>query len=101
MSDRARARAILFEVLAIDSTWGRERALAEHLADRFAGWGLHDVQLVDVPGAPDRPSVIGRLPGRGGGRSLLLNGHMDIYEVPADSGPDPFPPAELHRRVCV
>ena len=84
MSDLAHARAILFEVLAIDSTWGRERALAEHLADRFAGWGLHDVQLVDVPGAPGRPSVIGRLPGRGGGRSLLLNGHMDIYEVSAD-----------------
>ena len=51
MSDLARARAILFEVLAIDSTWGRERALAEHLADRFAGWGLHDVRLVDVPDA--------------------------------------------------
>jgi len=99
MSDRARARAILFEMLAIDSTWGRERALAEHLADRFAGWGLQDVQLVDVPGAPDRPSVIGRLPGRGGGRSLLLNGHMDIYEVSADWNVDPFTPVERDGRV--
>ena len=99
MSDRARARAILFEVLAIDSTWGRERALAEHLADRFAGWGLHDVRLVDVPEAPGRPSVIGRLPGRRGGRSLLLNGHMDIYEVSADWTLDPFRPVERDGRI--
>jgi acetylornithine deacetylase/succinyl-diaminopimelate desuccinylase-like protein len=99
MSDRAHARAILFEVLAIDSTWGRERALAEHLADRFAGWGLQDVQLVDVPGAPGRPSVIGRLPGRGAGRSLVLNGHMDIYEVSADWTLDPFTPVERNGRV--
>src|SRR5438105_3717823 len=100
MSDPARARAILFEVLAIDSTWGRERALAEHLADRFAGWGLHDVRLVDVPEAPGRPSVIGRLAGRGGGtRSLLLNGHMDIYEVSADWSLDPFTPVERDGRV--
>jgi acetylornithine deacetylase/succinyl-diaminopimelate desuccinylase-like protein len=48
MSDRARARTILFEVLAIDSTWGRERALAEHL-------GVNAIErMVPVIGAVNR-----------------------------------------------
>lgn len=28
--------------------------------------------------APDRPNVAGRLPGAGGGRGLVLNGHVDV-----------------------
>ena len=99
MSDAARARDILFEVLSIDSTWGREGRLAERLADLFDGWGLRDVRLVDVPGAPGRPTVIARLPGTGRGQSLLLNGHMDAYEVSADWHMDPFRPLERDGRV--
>ena len=31
--------------------------------------------------APGRPSVVGRLPGTGGGRSLMLNAHYDTVDV--------------------
>ena len=37
---------------------------------------------------PGRPSVVGRLPGRGGGRSLLLNAHYDTVGV--EGMEDPF-----------
>jgi acetylornithine deacetylase len=52
------------------------------IADFVAGWlreaGL-EVELVEA--APGRPSVIGVAPGTGGGRSLMLNAHMDTVGV--------------------
>jgi acetylornithine deacetylase/succinyl-diaminopimelate desuccinylase family protein len=47
-----------------------------------------DVTLVES--APGRPSVIGILHGAGGGRSLMLNGHLDTVGV--DGMLDPFIP---------
>lgn len=40
--------------------------------------------------APGRPSVLARVPGKGGGRSLLLNAHLDTVGVHGMS--DPFNP---------
>ena len=40
--------------------------------------------------APNRPSVIARVPGKGGGRSILLNAHLDTVGV--DGMSDPFHP---------
>jgi acetylornithine deacetylase len=37
--------------------------------------------------APGRPSVIARVPGKGGGRSLLLNAHLDTVGVDGMSSP--------------
>jgi acetylornithine deacetylase len=45
-----------------------------------------EAQLIDA--APERPSVIARVPGSGGGRSLMLNAHLDTVGV-AGMG-DPF-----------
>ena len=53
-----------------------ERAAAALVADWCAGRGLE----VEVVG-DDRPSVIARRRGSGGGRSLLLNGHLDTVGV--------------------
>ena len=52
-----------------------EKAIATSLADLLSTWGLR-ARLHDA--APDRPSVVAVLPGSGGGRSLLFNGHIDI-----------------------
>jgi acetylornithine deacetylase len=56
-----------------------------------AGWleraGL-EVSVQEV--APGRPNVIARAPGTGGGRSLLLNAHMDV--VGGEGMADPFSP---------
>jgi acetylornithine deacetylase len=55
-----------------------EKAVARVLADVLEGWGF-DVKLTDA--APRRPNVIARLPGRGTGRSLMFNGHLDVVGV--------------------
>ena len=85
------------EVCAIDSVWGRERELAEHLAERLRSWGCDEVALIES--MPARPSVGARLSGSGGGRSLVLNGHLDIYELSNDWTRDPFAPALEDGRV--
>ena len=53
-----------------------ERAAATFVADWCAERGL-DVEVV----GDERPSVIARRRGSGGGRSLLLNGHLDTVGV--------------------
>lgn len=79
---------LLGEVLAIDSTWGQETPLAEYMAERMRQWGVDDVQLVES--MPGRYSVGGRIRGTGGGRSILLNGHLDTYEISSDWTLEPF-----------
>lgn len=62
-----------------------ERAIAAHLAGVMRELGM-DVSHHDA--APDRTSVVGRLRGSGGGRSLMLYGHIDTVGV--DEMPNPF-----------
>lgn len=88
---------LLFETLAIDSTWGREKELAEFMAERMRSWGVDDVELVES--MPGRPSVGGRIRGTGGGKTLVLNGHLDIYEVSPDWTKDPFGPVVEDGKV--
>lgn len=56
------------------STGGGEAAAATVLADWLEQAGL-EVHVGEV--APGRPNVVGVARGTGGGRSLLLNGHLD------------------------
>ncbi len=56
------------------STGGGEAATASVLAEWLEQAGL-EVHVEDA--APGRPNVIGVARGSGGGRSLLLNGHLD------------------------
>lgn len=88
---------LLIDVCAIDSIWGREKALAEYLAGQLRSWGCDQVKLVDA--RPNRPSVGARLKGTGGGRSLVLNGHIDIYELSQDWTRDPFAPVVEDGKV--
>jgi len=72
---------LLSELVAIDSTnptlvpGGPGEA---EIADYIGGWleraGL-EVELIET--APDRPNVVGIVRGSGGGKTLVLNGHMD------------------------
>ncbi|MBX9927414.1 MAG: M20/M25/M40 family metallo-hydrolase, partial [Gemmatimonadaceae bacterium] len=52
-----------------------ERACAKALAATLNTWGFRDVELQDS--GSDRPNVIARL-GAPDGRSLILNGHLDV-----------------------
>src|SRR6267143_4222558 len=66
--------------IRIPSTTFEEGRLADYLANYMSDLGL-DVEMMDVthwakPGTTTR-QPIARLRGTGGGRSLMLNGHMD------------------------
>jgi acetylornithine deacetylase len=62
-----------------------ERAIAEHTARRFEELGL---EVAGHEPEPGRISVTGRLPGSGGGRSLMLNAHYDTVGI--EGMTDPF-----------
>ena len=55
-----------------------EGRVARVLADVLEAWGF-DVTVREA--APGRPNVVARLGGRDGGRSLMLNGHIDVVGV--------------------
>lgn len=55
-----------------------EAEIAGYVASWLGAAGLH--VTLDEP-EPGRLSVVARLPGSGGGRSLMLNAHMDTVDV--------------------
>jgi acetylornithine deacetylase len=62
-----------------------EREIAEWIAASLRSVGL-SAEIFEP--APGRTSILGRLAGTGGGRSLMLNGHCDT--VPAGGMAEPF-----------
>ncbi len=64
-----------------------ERALAEHVADVMSDLGL-EVELQPVTG--ERVNAIGIWRGRGGGESLMFNGHLDTNPVSGGWTVDPW-----------
>src|SRR2546421_413426 len=71
-----------------------EAAIAQFVATWLSDAGL-SVEIVEP--APGRPSVVGLLRGTGGGRSLMLNAHMDT--VGAGGMSDAFSPRVTDGRV--
>jgi acetylornithine deacetylase len=93
------------DMIAFDTTARRvgdppreETAMQEYLAARLEAAGakteLWEPSPADLAGRPlvpegldfdGRPQLVARFPGRGGGRSLLLNGHIDaVSSEPKD-----------------
>jgi acetylornithine deacetylase len=70
-----------------------EAAFAAHLARLMKQLGM-EVDLWDA--LPGRPNVVGRLPGSGGGCSLMLLGHLDVV---GPWGPEAFAPAVREGRM--
>jgi acetylornithine deacetylase len=79
---------------SLSPTGSGETPIARFVASWLAGEGL-DVDLVEP--IPGRPSVVGVLPGTGGGPSLMLNAHMDTVGAGAMS--NPFDPVVADGRV--
>ena len=82
---------LLGELVAIDSVnpslvegGAGELAIAEFIVDWASAAGLEATVLEETPG---RPSVIVRAPGSGGGRTLLLCGHVDTVNVEGMTDP--------------
>jgi acetylornithine deacetylase len=74
-----------------------EKSAAKLLSDVLSQWGL-DVGLHDA--APGRPNVVAtvRGSGRGEGRSLMFNGHIDVVGVEGMTHP-PFDAVERGGRI--
>jgi acetylornithine deacetylase len=72
-----------------------EGAAANTLADTLRTWGF-SVDLLDA--LPGRPNVIARIGGGQGGRSLILNGHLDTVGVEGMIH-DPFSSEERDGRL--
>jgi acetylornithine deacetylase/succinyl-diaminopimelate desuccinylase-like protein len=92
---RALARAILRELVAIDSTHAHGSTVAaEAVAARLvsAGFPRSDVQVLAPPGLPTKGNAVVRLRGSGaGGRPLLYVGHLDVVEARRENWTyDPF-----------
>lgn len=96
--------ATLAQLVAIDSRNPTlvpgapgERAIAERVASILRGIGL-ETEIHEA--ASGRASAVGRLRGTGGGRALMLNGHVDTVGV--DGMERPFEPriegGRLHGR---
>ncbi len=71
-----------------------EAAVAAFIADELRAIGCEVDWREPRPG---RVSVVGRLRGTGGGRSLMLNGHIDTVDVAGMS--DPFTPRREGARL--
>jgi acetylornithine deacetylase len=77
--------SLLSELVGIDSVNPSlvpgaqgEGAIAQFVAGWFSQHGI-EVNVVEV--LPGRPNVVARVPGRAGGRSLMLNAHLDTVGV--------------------
>ncbi|MFQ5689822.1 MAG: ArgE/DapE family deacylase [Gemmatimonadota bacterium] len=89
------------DLVAIDSVnprlapgAGGEAEIAAYVARALGDLGL-EVSVHEPE--PGRPSVVGRLPGSGGGRSLMLNAHYDTVGV--EGMENPFEPILRGRRL--
>jgi acetylornithine deacetylase len=103
--DPDKAIALLRDMVAIPSVTGDEARIQHHLNDVLCGMGLsvdmwetdwnelkkHPSYRPVDRGYEGRPNIVARLPGSGGGKSLLLNGHTDVIPVGGGEGWDENP----------
>jgi acetylornithine deacetylase len=81
-SDVERLVGALVAIDSVNPTLVPGGAGEDEIARFVAGWMADAGLAVDVvEAAPGRPSVLGTALGRGGGRSLLLCGHLDTVGV--------------------
>ena len=92
---------LLSDLVAIDSTnpdlvpgGAGEAEIAPYIAGWLQNAGL-EVQLIEA--SPNRPNVVGIARGTGGGKTLVLNGHMDT--VGAGDMPDAHAPVVKDGRL--
>ncbi|MBA3604635.1 MAG: ArgE/DapE family deacylase [Acidimicrobiia bacterium] len=118
LDDQAEAMmAELSDLVAVPSISGSdaENEALDHLAHVFVACGLDvdhwQLDLDDLLARPDFPGVeverreawglVGRLAGRGGGRHLMFNGHVDVVPPgdPAQWPAAPFVPTLTEGRL--
>lgn len=73
------------------------------IADYISAWLAHrDIETHRIETVPGRPSVVGVIRGSGGGKSLMLNGHVDTVSLASyDNGPLSGHLAEKNGRPAI
>ena len=94
--DPAYTIRLLADMIGINSVVGNEGALAEYLLAELAVLGL-DCDLDEVEAG--RPNVYARLRGKGTGKRLNFNGHLDTVPVCDGWETDPFTPITREGRM--
>lgn len=94
--DPAYTICLLADMIGINSVVGNEGALAEYLLAELAAMGL-DCDLDEVEAG--RPNVYARLRGKGAGKRLNFNGHLDTVPVCDGWETDPFSPITREGRM--
>ena len=84
-------------LVAIPSVTGQEDELADWVHGFLQSLGLRGVQRLAVPDAGD--SVIGWLEGNADGPTMMLNFHLDTFDVFAGWESDPFEPVVRNGRL--
>jgi acetylornithine deacetylase/succinyl-diaminopimelate desuccinylase-like protein len=87
---------LVLEVCNIDSSGPTEAAVARFVGNwlRQEGFIVRDVGLL-----ADRFNVLARLPGTGGGYSLILNSHMDTAMRTTDTWSSVDPTADIYHKA--
>src|SRR5262245_66470113 len=79
--DRDELVALALDLANFDSPPGEEKAVSDHVH----GWlGDNGFEAEQVAMVPERPNVVGRLRGSGGGTDLVFNAHMDVAWGPEE-----------------
>lgn len=90
----ALARGVLEQLVAIDTVEpAGSTAAAQALAERFraAGFAAEDVQVLAPPEHPEKANLVVRLRGRGHGKPVMWNAHLDVVAAdPRDWSVPPF-----------
>jgi acetylornithine deacetylase len=98
--ERDEVVAFLQDLVRIPSVTGDEGPIQEFIAGRLGPMGFvldvwepdwealkeHPAYVAVSRGYEGRPNVVGTLRGRGGGKSLLINGHVDVIPAGAAEG---------------
>lgn len=90
-AERERIIGFYRDLLRIPSVWGDGPQLtaAARLLERALADAGFAVELTDS-GTAGMPNVVARRSGTGGGRSVLFNGHMEVYPPSQSWTVDPF-----------
>jgi acetylornithine deacetylase/succinyl-diaminopimelate desuccinylase-like protein len=92
-TSRALAREILQQLVEINTTdsVGNVTRAAQAMAQRFRAAGFPAADVVLVGPTPKKQNLVVRLGGSGAHKPVLLLGHLDVVEAPAeDWSTDPF-----------
>ena len=91
----AEARALLDQLVAVDTSHGAETTALRPVAEKLRVAGVAGVAVEIVESAPGRGNLVARLRGSGAKKPLFLLAHIDV--VPVEGQPwtvPPFPASE-------